>query len=139
MRSVLLPALALAGAVGIAHAQDVRIGATITGEVQPGVYGQVVIGDRPPPALVYQQPVIIEPAPAAQQMAPIYLHVPPEHAHHWREHCHEYRACGRPVYFVRSAEYEPGYERRHHEHEEHEHEEHERHEHHDDRDDRGDH
>ncbi|TLZ58930.1 MAG: hypothetical protein E6K20_16985, partial [Gammaproteobacteria bacterium] len=24
-------------------------------------------------------------------------------------HCHEYNACNRPVYFVRSAEYEPGF------------------------------
>jgi len=115
----------------LAQAQDVRIGATITGEVQPGVYGEVQFGSRPPPPVLYAQPVIVEPAPQAQEVAPIYLHVPPEHAHHWREHCREYRACNRPVYFVRSAEYEPGYrEHGHHEHEEHEHE----HRHHDDDD-----
>jgi hypothetical protein len=47
---------------------------------------------------------------------PIYLHVPPGHAKNWRKHCHEYHACGRPVYFVKSAEYEPGYQAEHHGH-----------------------
>lgn len=125
IRSVLLPAVAFAGLLPLAQAQEARVGATITGEVVPGVYGQVMLGNRPPPPLVYGQPMIAEPAPAAQQLEPIYLHVPPEHAHHWHEHCREYGACNRPVYFVRSAEYEPGYRA------------HERHEHHDD--DRGDH
>jgi hypothetical protein len=49
--------------------------------------------------------VVAQPVP----MEPIYLHVPPGHAKNWRKHCHEYNACNRPVYFVRSAEYEPGY------------------------------
>ena len=29
----------------------------------------------------------------------------------WRAHCHHYNACNRPVYFVRSNEYEAGYRR----------------------------
>ena len=116
IRSILLAAVACAGL--LAQAQEVRVGATITGEVVPGVYGQVMLGNRPPPPVVYGQPVIAEPAAAAQQLEPIYLHVPPEHAHHWREHCREYGACNRPVYFVRSAEYEPGY-RAHERHEQH--------------------
>jgi hypothetical protein len=56
----------------------------------------------------------------APPVEPIYLHVPPGHAKHWRKHCHEYHACDRPVYFVRSAEYEPGY-RPDHRHEDHGH------------------
>lgn len=68
--------MAFAGLLPPAQAQAVHVGATITGEVVPGMYGQVMLGNR-------------------------------------------------PVYFVRSAEYEPGYQA------------HERHEHHDD--DRGDH
>jgi hypothetical protein len=64
--------------------------------------------------MVYAQPMVIEPQPV--QLAPIYLHVPPGHAKNWRKHCHEYNACNRPVYFVRSAEYEPDYQHRHHEH-----------------------
>lgn len=134
IRSFLFAAVGGAALLPCAQAQDVRVGAVITGEVVPGVYGQVQIGERPPPPVVYAQPMIAEPAPAAQALAPIYLHVPPEHARHWHQHCREYRACNRPVYFVRSAEYEPGY--RPHDRHEHEHEHEQEREHHDE--DRGD-
>ncbi len=121
IRFVLQSGLALVAAVPLAHAQSVSINATITGEIAPGVYGQVVLGNRPPPPLVYAQPVVAVPVVVAEPvpMEPIYLHVPPGHAKHWRKHCHEYNACNRPVYFVRSAEYEPGYRperRQEHEH-----------------------
>jgi hypothetical protein len=76
------------------------------------VYGQVQLGNEPRPPMVYAQPMVIEPQPV--QLAPIYLHVPPGHAKNWRKHCHEYNACNRPVYFVRSAEYDPNY--KHHDH-----------------------
>jgi len=113
----------LAGLLGVllapaSRAQGISINAIITGEVVPGVYGQVVLGNAPPPPVVYAQPVVAQPAPVivgAAPLEPIYLHVPPGHAKHWREHCHEYHACNRPVYFVRSAEYDPGY-RGHKEH-----------------------
>ena len=88
------------------HAQ-VRILAQ--GEVAPGVYGRVEIGSAAPPPLVYETPRIIvhskTPPPAPVQ--PIYLHVPPGHAKNWKKHCKKYDACGQPVYFVKSAEYEP--------------------------------
>jgi hypothetical protein len=110
-----MPCLALAAltvtALPLAHGQNVSVNATITGQVVPGVYGQLVLGNQPPPPVVYAQPVIAEP-PAmvpAVPVAPIYLHVPPGHAKDWARHCHEYHACNRPVYFVKSAEYEPGY------------------------------
>ena len=93
-------------------AQTVSFGATISGQVVPGVYGQVMIGSQPPPPVVYARPVVVQPAPVvvgAAPVEPIYLHVPPGHAKHWSKHCHEYHACDRPVYFVKSAEYEPGY------------------------------
>ncbi len=82
---------------------------------QPGFYGQIDIGDAPPPEVIYTQPMVIERAiiPAS----PIYLHVPPGHAKHWAKHCAEYNACGRPVYFVRdgwySQQYVPYYRSRH--------------------------
>lgn len=119
--SVLLSVLAFGTLVPLAQAQNVSISATITGEIVPGVYGQVVLGNRPPPPLVYAQAVVAVPVVVAEPvpMEPIYLHVPPGHAKHWRKHCHEYNACNRPVYFVRSAEYEPGYRperRQDHEH-----------------------
>jgi hypothetical protein len=136
MRYLVLPALALVAAVPMARAQNVSVNAVITGEVVPGVYGQVVIGNGPPPPVVYAQPVVVEPARVvvgAPPPEPLYLHVPPGHAKHWRKHCHEYHACNRPVYFVRSAEYDPGYR---HERGEHEHGNRGKHEHGDE--DKGD-
>jgi len=134
IRFVLPSALALVAAVPLAHAQNVSVGVTISGEVVPGVYGQVVLGNRPPPPLLYAQPVIAEPVVVAEpvRVEPLYLHVPPGHAKHWRQHCREYNACNRPVYFVRSPEYEPGFRmdrwRAEHEHE-HGHEHHGEHRH----------
>jgi len=111
IRFLLQSSVALVAAVPLVHAQSVSVNATITGEIVPGVYGRVVLGNRPPPLVVYAQPVVAVPVVVAQPvpMEPIYLHVPPGHAKNWRKHCHEYNACNRPVYFVRSAEYEPGY------------------------------
>jgi hypothetical protein len=91
-----------------AHAQKVRGGVTISGEISPGIYGRVQIGDVPSPVLVYPQPVIIEQS-SRYYPAPIYLHVPPDHAHHWRENCYRYNACNQHVYFVRSREYDRDY------------------------------
>ena len=100
---------ALALGAAVAHA-DVDIGVAIRGEIAPGVYGRVDIGGRPPPALVYAKPVIIEqPPPHVVVAEPLYLHVPPEHARSWRLHCREYHACNRQVYFVKSREYDPEY------------------------------
>lgn len=100
-----LLALSAALAAAPALAQDVRV--TISGEVAPGVYGRVDIGTRPAPPLVQPTPVLI--VRKANPPAPIYMHVPPGHARNWRKHCSRYNACGVPVYFVKSAEYEPGY------------------------------
>ena len=125
MRFLVLPAL-FAAAMPPAQAQNVSFSAVISGPVVPGVYGQVAIGNSPPPPVVYAQPVIALPAPVvvgAVPVEPIYLHVPPGHAKNWHKYCHQYDACERPVYFVKSAEYEPGY----HEHGHHD----------DDRDDHG--
>jgi hypothetical protein len=104
---VLLAAAGLALAVAPAVAQEVRI--TISGEVAPGVYGRVDIGGRPPPVFYPQPVVILTPAKPGPPVTPIYMHVPPGHAKNWSKHCKKYNACGHPVYFVRSAEYEPGY------------------------------
>ena len=104
-----LAAVALVGFASAASATDISV--SIGGEVAPGVYGRVDINSgRPPPVVVYPQPVLITRAtPATVNMAPIYLHVPPGHAKNWSKHCREYNACGRRVLFVKSAEYEPGY------------------------------
>ena len=51
--------------------------------------------------------IVKQPRPVA--VVPVYMHVPPGHAKNWSKHCHKYNACAQPVYFVKSAEYEPGY------------------------------
>ena len=106
--------------VPAAQAQSVSVNAVISGQVVPGVYGQVVIGNGPPPPVVYAQPVVVQPVPVvvgAPAPQAIYLHVPPGHEKHWSQHCHEYHACNRPVYFVKSEESESG----HHGHKDHGH------------------
>lgn len=107
--------LVITGA-GAARSGELNINVILSGQVVPGVYGQVQLGNNPPPPVLYAQPVLIEPPTYAVVPPPVYLHVPPDHALHWHEHCREYNACNRPVYFVRSAEYEPGYERHDREH-----------------------
>ena len=87
-------------------ASDVNVRVILSGEVAPGVYGRVDIGSSPPPPVVYAEPIVIVRQPSAP-VQPIYLHVPPGHAKHWSKHCQKYNACGTPVYFVKSAEYEP--------------------------------
>ena len=118
---VSMVAVGLAGA-GVGRAGDLGIHIILSGEVAPGVYGQVQIGNASPPPLVYVQPMLIEPQDAA--LPPVYLHVPPGHSKNWRRYCRQYNACNRPVYFVRSAEYEPDYEQRHHGHDRNEREHH---------------
>src|SRR6202521_214205 len=110
---VSMAAVALAGA-NVSRAGDLGINIILSGQVAPGVYGQVRLGNTAPPPLVYAQPMLIE--PQASPPPPVYLHVPPDHARNWRQHCREYHACNRPVYFVRSAEYEPEYQRHYAEH-----------------------
>jgi hypothetical protein len=100
--------LAQAGAaVGLAllaigaQAQLPYVNATVSGQLQPGVYGRIDIGNAPPPPLIYAQPVIIQRPAVFVQQQPMYLHVPPGHAKKWSKHCGKYNACGQPVYFVK--------------------------------------
>lgn len=111
-RLLISVAATVLASAGVARAGDLGINVILSGQVAPGVYGQVQLGNAPPPPVVYAQPMLIE--PQAAPPPPVYLHVPPGHARNWRKHCHEYNACNRPVYFVRSAEYEPRHE--HHDH-----------------------
>jgi hypothetical protein len=100
-------------------AADVGVSITVG---QPGFYGQIDIGDAPRPRVIYREPIIIEAAPVYVAHQPLYLRVPPGHAKNWRKHCYRYRACGRPVYFVRDDWYEEvyvdHYRRRHGDHHE---------------------
>jgi len=76
---------------------------------QPGFYGEIHLGDFfPVPELIYPNPVIIYTPPNVVQQ-PLYLHVPRKHAKNWRRFCIQYRACDRPVYFVREQWYNDVY------------------------------
>lgn len=105
-RTIKLAALLLASVTAGAHATSVSL--SVGGEVAPGVYGRVDIGNAPP-AVLYAQPVIITRPARPVAVQPVYMHVPPGHAKNWAKHCHKYNACSQPVYFVKSAEYDqPG-------------------------------
>ena len=73
---------------------------------QPGLFGQINIGNVPAPELIFRTPMLVSPPPYSVGVpAAIYLHVPPGYERHWDRHCHEYHACGRPVYFVQDRWY----------------------------------
>ena len=60
----------------------------------------------PPPALVYAQPILVQPPPrVVTAPQPVYLWVPPGHQKNWGKHCGRYGACGVPVYFVQDRWY----------------------------------
>jgi hypothetical protein len=103
-KTIIIASLLFTAGIATANASDVRVGVSVAGEVSPGVYGRVDIGNTPPP-LVYAQPVVIVRQPRPVALAPLYMNVPPGHAKNWGKHCHKYNACARPVYFVRTAEY----------------------------------
>lgn len=106
MSAVIAIVLPLGGS-SLAHGADVDLRVIIASEIAPGVYGRVEFGSAPPPPLLYAKPVIVVAPPGGQPARPMYLHVPPGHAKNWSKHCQKYGACGQPVYFVKSEEYEP--------------------------------
>ncbi|HEX4325287.1 MAG TPA: hypothetical protein VH105_00635 [Burkholderiales bacterium] len=96
-----LVGLGLCAAAGSAQAAvAVSIG-------EPGFYGSIDIGGAPPPALIYNQPVIS--GPAVYGAPPVYLRVPIGYERHWDRYCYRYQACGRPVYFVQDRWYREAY------------------------------
>ena len=112
MKKLILVA-AMVAVTAPAMAGDVGVSISIN---QPGLYGQINIGEVPqPPQLIYTQPVIVQ-QDVRFAADPIYLHVPPGQEKHWGKHCAQYNACGRPVYFVRddwySREYAPRHQQR---------------------------
>lgn len=118
MKNAFLAAILLS--VTIAASAQVGVSVDIG---EPGFYGQISIGNAPPPQVIYPQPVVIAPAPRYVGVPPVYLRVPAEQANHWRSYCARYDACGRPVYFVRDDwylnRYVPYYRNRHGDHYEH--------------------
>jgi hypothetical protein len=100
MRWFALPVAALIIAFAAPAKAQTYMNMSIGGAFAPGVYGQIAIGDRlPPPPLINLQPVIVgRPIHGAPVM---YLHVSPDEYRHWGRYCARYKACGRPVNFVR--------------------------------------
>ena len=108
----MLIAAGFLGATAIAFAQSTGVSVTVG---QPGFYGQIDIGDYPPPQLIYAEPVIVEQVVVVQQ--PIYLRVQQDHVQHWDRYCNDYHACGQRVYFVQDSWYDnvyvPTYNKKH--------------------------
>ncbi|MCL1960615.1 MAG: hypothetical protein FWG56_02275 [Desulfovibrionaceae bacterium] len=100
--SYLAAGVVLAAAAGTAQAQvSLSVGT-------PGFYGAIDIGGAPPPALVYQQPMLIQPG-VAVAADPLYLYVPANQYGNWGQYCGYYDACNRPVFFVQSSWYQRSY------------------------------
>ena len=74
---------------GSAHAQG-YVNATVGGELAPGVYGRINIGNAAPPPVIYAEPMIAQRPAVVLPRAPIYLYVAPGHARDWRRHCAHY-------------------------------------------------
>ncbi len=92
---------------------DLGINVMLEGEVAPGVYGRVELGNNSHPDIYYPQPRVVIKDSRYAKYKPVYLHVPPGHAKNWDKHCQKYHACERPVYFIKSLEYEESYQREH--------------------------
>jgi hypothetical protein len=92
----------------------VDVGVSI-GIGDPNFYGHIVIGDAPPPVVVYSEPRVV--VRSAVVVEPIYLRVRAGHAQDWPQYCGQYNACGRPVYFVQDSYYNdvyaPHYHKKH--------------------------
>ena len=97
-RHLLLTAALALSAAGAAQAQA-YVNVTVGGAFAPGVFGQISIGNNPPPPVVNVQPIIA--GPAVYGAPVMYLNVPPEESRDWPRYCNRYRACGHPVHFVR--------------------------------------
>jgi len=108
-RNVAIAVIAIVTTAPLASAADKDASAVIVGPVTPGVYGRVEVASKPLPALVYEQAMFVERPDTAGRVEPLYFHVPPEHAKNWKKYCDKYQACDHPVFFVKSAEYDPGY------------------------------
>ena len=98
----------IALACQISFAQYINL--TIGGQLAPGFYGELAIGNNPPPPVWNSQPVLVEPSAYNATLA--YIYAPAEHINNWRFYCVQYNACQRAVFFVRLEEQNPWWERR---------------------------
>jgi hypothetical protein len=86
-----------------------QVTTTIHGQISPGVYGQITLGDVPP-MVVYREPrIVYEQQYRSADQSPMYLYVPQNEQQYWNLYCSKYSACGRPVYFVQEKWYRENY------------------------------
>lgn len=86
------------------------VNVTIGGAFAPGVYGQIVLGNNPPPPVFNAVPVIVGPPVVGASV--MYIYASDDEYRDWARHCARYGACGRPVYFVRADRGDPWWNRR---------------------------
>lgn len=107
---LLLAAALAAASLGPASSAQAAVAVSIG---EPGFYGSIDIGGAPPPALIYERPVVAGPPVVVPYGAPppppLYLRVPVGYERNWGRYCGYYRACGRPVYFVQDRWYREQY------------------------------
>ena len=87
-------------ATGAVADEATHLNVTAGGPLRPGVYGRIQVRGAVPPAVVFPDPVTAvqtDRTPAD----PIYLYVPPGQVRRWSRHCAKWKACERPVFFVR--------------------------------------
>jgi hypothetical protein len=101
-RWLVIPMVAGTLLCSAAQAQS-YVNVTVGGRFAPGVYGQVAIGNSPPPPVVNAQPVIVERTVYAPPV--VYMHVPAQESRDWGRHCGHYGACGYAVHFVQVDEH----------------------------------
>jgi hypothetical protein len=80
-------------------------------EFAPGVYGQINVGNAPPPPVIYPQPTVG--GSAVYGAPPMYVYAPIEETQNWGYFCGKYRACGMPVFFIQYEERHPYWTRYH--------------------------
>lgn len=60
MKPILATSIAFLALASLsAHAGTAIINLSVSGEISPGIYGQVQFGNAPPPPVLYAQPMII--------------------------------------------------------------------------------
>ncbi|MCX7250884.1 MAG: hypothetical protein NTX37_05195 [Burkholderiales bacterium] len=104
----MLTVACLMAVAATAQAQS-YVNVTVGGAFAPGAYGEIAIGNNPPPPVINPTPVAV--AQPAYGAPVLYLYVPEIEYREWHRYCHRYNACGRPVYFIRVDERDHWWER----------------------------
>lgn len=99
LQSVIVAVVALSAVCAAFTAGAAPLNVEAGKALRPGVYGQIEVRGAPPP-VVYTAPVTVAPVDG-KAADPVYLYVPPGQVRRWAKHCAKWKACERPVYFVR--------------------------------------